>query len=227
MSFERFGDLCTRLPTDIAAQWIDPLAAAADEFGILSAAHQAMWLATLCHESTGFTRLTEDMNYSSERLAQVWPHRYAIDVNARPLKPNAHALYIGGRPDVIASDVYANRMGNGPPQTRDGWKFRGRYPSMLTGRNNYTACNDEIGIPDLDKPDLLLRDLHGMARVAGWFWRHNNLGFVADSIGGFRAVSQVWNYGGLSMHDPIGWPDRMNWYRKACPVLGADEAGVA
>lgn len=227
MSFERLGDLCTQLPADIAAAWSEPLTAAAEEFGILSDAHQAMWVATLCHESTGFTHLIENMNYSAQRLAEVWPDRYAIDAAERPLKPNAHALYIGGRPEMIASDVYGNRMGNGPPVTRDGWRYRGRYPSMMTGKRNYVACNYDIGIPDINDPDLLLRDLPGMARVAGWFWQHNNLSFIADSIGGFRAVSQIWNYGGLSVNDPIGWVDRQNWFRRAVALNGGSEPSVA
>lgn len=211
--------LCYRLSQVEALKWGQALPAAAEEFGITTPERQAMWLANLCHESEGLTRLVEDMTYSAKRLAQVWPSRYAVNPNSIDRQPNAKALELDRRPDAIANDVYANRMGNGPPESGDGWRFRGHYPPQLTGRDNYTQCWIAIGIPDLEDTDALLDDVPAMARVSGWFWSRNNLNAMADN-GDFRGVSQVWNMGHTGTRDPIGWIDRVTWHKRVLEALG-------
>ncbi|MCC6530929.1 MAG: glycoside hydrolase family 19 protein [Burkholderiales bacterium] len=205
--------LCYRLPQANAVAWAGALAVAADEFGIREPRAQAMWLANLCHESAGLTRLTEDMCYTAKRLAQVWPARYAVDPRAIDRRPNALAHELAGRPDAIACDVYAGRMGNGPAEWGDGWRYRGRYPLMLTGRANYSRAHIALGIPDMDDPDALLGDIPGMARLCGWYWQAHYLDTYAEADD-FPGLCRAWNGG------DIGIAERHTWHRRAREALG-------
>ncbi len=205
--------LCTTIQASDAAAWAGPLQAAAEEFHILEPHQQAMWLANCCHESSGFKRLVENMNYSAERLAQVWPNRYATDPRAIHKRPNELAHRIGGKPDCVANDVYARRLGNGEPSTGDGWKFRGHYPVQLTGRYNYTKCGEYTGLDMLADPDVHLNDLPAMSRISAWFWWDKGLNQYADQ-GDFGGVVKVWNGG------HIGLEDRIAWHKRAMEALG-------
>jgi putative chitinase len=71
-------------------------------------------------------------------------------------------------------------MGNGPPQSGEGWKYRGRGAKQLTGKDNYKRCGDALGVDLVANPDLLLEPMYA-ARSAGWFWKTNNLSPLADA----------------------------------------------
>ena len=97
---------------------------------------QAMFLAQCSHESGGFKAKVENLNYSADALNRVFPKYFknaGVDAN----------LY-ARKPEKIASRVYANRMGNGPEESGEGFKFRGRGYIQLTGKENYTKFANKI-----------------------------------------------------------------------------------
>jgi putative chitinase len=93
----------------------------------------AMLLAQCHHESQGFTKLEENLNYSTApRIMAAFSYRIKI-LN---LTPDIIKKCVNN-PQYLANTMYSNRMGNGTPMTNNGYKYRGRGLIQLTGRANY------------------------------------------------------------------------------------------
>lgn len=169
-------------------KWLQPLIETCVEFEINTEQRVAAFLAQTSHESGGYTMLTENLNYRAATLAACWPNRFAeLGPNKKPkrdakgaLIPTKVALSIEKKPELIANMVYSSRMGNGPPQSGEGWKYRGRGLKQLTGKDNYKRCGDALNLDLVNNPDLLLEPIPA-ARSAGWFWKVNNLSPLADA----------------------------------------------
>ena len=136
----------------------------------------ACFLATCAVESK-FTKLVENMNYSAKRLSEVWPKRFKGEDG----KPNNLALKIANNPEAIANSVYANRMGNGPAETGDGWRFRGRGFIPLTGRYNYRLYGEYLGLDLVNNPELAENE-DNAAEIAAEFWWRSDLNEAADVL---------------------------------------------
>ena len=136
----------------------------------------ACFLATCAVESK-FTKLVENMNYSAKRLSEVWPKRFKGEDG----KPNNLALKIANNPEAIANSVYANRMGNGPAETDDGWRFRGRGYIHLTGKDNYKRYGEYLGLDLEGNPDLAEKE-DIAAEIAAEFWYRSDLNEAADVL---------------------------------------------
>lgn len=161
--------------------------------GIIDHLEIAAFISQASHESAGFNRLYENLNYSTpDRIVQVWPSRFSGTGEA--------SQYVKS-PAKLANRVYANRMGNGDEESGDGYKYRGRGIFQLTGKNNYRACGDAIGINLISDPDALL-EFSNAVKSAVWFWQSNHLGAVLKQHG-IGAVSRKINGGNIGMMDRI------------------------
>jgi len=154
-----------------AEEWIDAINETFDRFDINTPERQACFLGQCAHESGGFTALKENLNYSAEGLTKVWPKRFTSLEVAQPYHRN---------PEKIANKVYADRMGNGDESSGEGFKYRGRGLIQLTGKDNYKACGDALGVDLVEEPDLVSTPQYA-ALSAGWFWDKNKLNQFADS----------------------------------------------
>ena len=200
------------------AKWLDAVVETCVEFEINTPQRIAAFLAQTAHESGGYTMLTENLNYKAATLAACWPNRFAVlGADKKPVKENGKlvpttvANTIAGKPELIANLVYSSRMGNGPAESGEGWKFRGRGLKQLTGKDNYTRCGAALGLDLVTNPDLLLEP-SAAARSAGWFWKTNNLSKFAD-IGDMEGMTKKVN-GGL-----IGIADRKARYEKVLAAV--------
>ena len=151
-----------------ANKWLPALSQAMQEFRINTPRRVAAFLANVGVESGSLSRQTESLNYSAERMAAVWPSRYSIP-NSKPPKPNELAAKLARKPEALANNVYANRMGNGPESSGDGYKFRGRSLIQITGRENYTKVGKQLGL-DLENQPELLEDVQNSARASCQIW---------------------------------------------------------
>ena len=203
-----------------AEKWADAVSAACQEFGIDTPKRIAGFLSQCAHESGGFERLQENLNYSADGMAGIWPKRFAVmGADGKPVKkdgknqPNKFALALHRKPEMIANVVYSGRMGNGPIESGDGWLYRGRGLKQLTGKSNHIECSKGLGVDLVANPDLLLEPVYA-ARSAAWFWQKNKCNTFADA-GDIEGLTKRIN-GGL-----IGIADRKARYQAAERSLSA------
>lgn len=194
-------------------KWLPAIQIVCEHYAIDTPQRIAGFLSQTAHESAGFTALTENLNYSAETMAVVWPNRFAEKgADGKPIKengknkPNKFALALHRKPEMIANVVYSSRMGNGSIESGDGWKYRGRGLKQLTGKDNYTRCGNALNTDLVNDPDLLLQPQYA-ALSAGWFWTANKCSEFADK-GDVEGLTKRIN-GGL-----IGLADRKSRYER-------------
>jgi putative chitinase len=182
------------------ARWAPVLSAAMAGYEIDSPDRIASFIAQIGHESGQFNRLVESLIYSTpQRLMRVWPKRFPTEVIAAPYVKNESRL---------ANYVYANRLGNGDTDSGDGFRFRGRGLIQITGRSNYAACGQALGLDLLNQPDLLV-DPANAALSAAWFWNSRGLNALADDRTGdddledFTAITRAINGGTQGLQERL------------------------
>jgi putative chitinase len=174
---------------EVADSLAQCLPAILDKYGIDTPLRVAHFLAQTAHESAGFTRFVENLNYSAAGLQSTFPKYF------RKVSPATYAH----KPEKIANHVYANRMGNGYETSGDGWKFRGRGMIQLTGRTNYTSFSNATGKNAVFNPDILSTP-EGAAESAAWYWKERNINQAADADAVLK-VTKLINGGILGLNE--------------------------
>jgi len=174
--------------------WAAPLARAMRRRGITTKPRAAAFLATVLHETGGFRRLTESLDYSPEGLMRTWPSRFDADEARRLGRGVGKAADQRG----IAEKVYSGRLGNIVPG--DGFLFRGRGLIQLTGRANYERAAAALAHP-LDEFLRWIITPDGAAETAAWWWQDAGCNELADT-GDIKAVRRRVN-GGLNGLDDV------------------------
>ena len=186
-------------PADLA----EVLSEQFEKYEINTVNRAAGFLAQCGHESNGFTVLKENLNYSAEGLNKIFKKYFPTVADATPYARN---------PEKIANKVYANRMGNGPESSGDGYKFRGRGAIQLTGHDNYTQFAKSVGLT-VDEAVADLETLDGAIESACWFWKKNGLNAICDKDDIVTMTKRI--NGGT-----IGLDDRKKHYEHAKHLLG-------
>jgi len=175
-----------KLNTTIPPAMLPVLSEAMEKFQINTPLRIAHFLSQAMHESGNFKRLEEGLNYSAEGLLKNFKKHF-VDKTS---KPTADVNTYSRKPQMIASHVYANRMGNGDEASQDGWKFRGRGLMQLTGKSLYTEFGKSIGEDLITNPDVVITPKYA-ALSAAWYFGSKGCIPVADKGDTPEVVKQV------------------------------------
>lgn len=188
------------------AHWHEAMGKILPDYDINTPLRVAAFVAQCAHESGNFRLIKENLNYKPETLRKLFSKYFPTDELAREYasKPN--------KQEAIANRIYANRMGNGPEESGDGFRYCGRGLIQLTGKDNYTryAQSTEQTVEEASEH---LTTFEGCVQSAAWFWEANNLNQWADK-GDILTLTKRINGG------TIGLEDRIKHYNHALHVLG-------
>lgn len=190
-----------------------------ERFGITTRRRLAHFLAQVAHESGGFVRKRENLNYTPAAILGTFNTPKATRFTRAKAEQYGRTAAHAADQQAIANIAYANRMGNGPAASGDGWRTRGAGWIQLTGADNHNACADFFHIPRETIGAWLATDT-GAALSAGWFWQRANLNRYAD-LDDIDGVSDCVNMGRKTekIGDAIGYADRRFLTLEALKVI--------
>lgn len=203
MQASSFGEVLSRLwprgDSRVAGLCAGVAVSAAEVFprhGITTPNLVAHVMAQISHECGAGRDVVESMNYTAQRMMQVWPSRFPTLASAQPY---------AGNPRALANKVYNGRMGN-RMGSDDGWNFRGRGGAQTTGREGYQRVRKATGLDVIAQPDLLIDPRHFLDCAVSDFVNCGCLPYAAadDVIGVTRRLN-----GGT-----IGLAERKVWLAK-------------
>lgn len=176
------------------------------------------YVAQTANETGGFIAFSENLAYSAQRMAEVWPNRYA-ESRTPPYRPNAKALVLAGDVAAFANDVYGDRMGNQREEAgrNAGYAFRGAGPIHVTGYDNFLAAQKRTGLPFVKLPELMQDPAAGtIASLA--FWKAAGVNAYLDNGDG-RAARSITNAGHPNVAAPEGLPRVTQYESKLLALL--------
>lgn len=158
--------------------------------GLLNSSQRLAYCLANIHAETGglsIPKLTENINYSAARMAQVWPNRFTSAAAVVAKYGNG----VGWQRKAF-DDIYGNRMGN-RPGTSDGSRYIGRGGPQITGRDGYAEIGRRIGVDLVNNPESASSpELQPAIAAAFWDWKKLNA--KADA-GDFIGCVMLWNGG--------------------------------
>lgn len=186
--------------------WFNALDQLLPDYQIDTPQRVAAFVAQCSHESGSFRIIRENLNYRWQSLRKLFPKYFPTDELAQ------RYASMPNKQEAIANRIYANRMGNGPEESGDGFLYRGRGLIQLTGKENYSWFAASLGISVCEATEYL-ETFEGAAQSACWFWETNNLNQWADKDDILTLTKRI--NGGT-----IGLEDRIKHYEHAKEVLG-------
>ena len=177
-------ELLVKASSFINAKYYPYFAKYCDKYNINTPLRLAHFLSQVNHESGDMKYIEENLNYSAKRLLQVFP-KYFKTINGA----NEYAY----KPEKIANKIYTNRMGNGDGGSGDGWRYRGRGPIQLTGKNNYILFANWVKNKDIiNNPDLILKDNDLLVLTAFFYWDYRKINnIIIDNANQYEICKKV------------------------------------
>lgn len=176
--------------------WLEALNQILPDYDIDTPRRVAAFLAQTSHESGKYTTISENLNYRAESLLKQWPRYFPTIEIAKAYER---------QPERIANRAYANRIGNGPEESGDGWRYCGKGLIQLTGKANYEGYAQSLQI-SMEEAAEHLTTFEGCVQSACWFWENRNLNRFAD-VEDILGMTKVINGG------TIGLEERKHYYQ--------------
>ncbi|MGL5452749.1 MAG: glycoside hydrolase family 19 protein, partial [Aeromonas sp.] len=156
--------------------------------GITDPTEAALFMGQMDHESAGFSKLEEGFHYSTNAGLMGT----SDFVNKKGVAAAQAARDKG--PEAVAELMYGGRMGNDKPG--DGYKYRGRGYTHLTGYKNYAAASQGTGLDLVSNPDLAAAP-ENAAKIATWYWKSRAGEGLRKKAkkGDIRGVTEIFNGG--------------------------------
>lgn len=125
----------------------------------------AAFMANMTHESLGLQRLEESFRYtkSIDQIKVASAHRRFSPEELDGARLEA----LSGQPESLARMMYGARMGN--DDAGDGYRFRGRGYTQLTGRDNYERVGEALGLDLVNHPERAAIPANA-EKIAIHFW---------------------------------------------------------
>lgn len=161
----------------------ESLLVAAYRSGITDPKELANFMGQVQHESQNFSRLEENLNYSGDRLNEVFPGRNGL--TAKRAEEIAGMADRSERHQAVAEQIYGGAWGKsslGNIEKGDGYTFRGRGYIQLTGRDNYNRYAKAVGLDLTHHPELAAQQGNA-ERLATSYWQstvHPNVSARTD-----------------------------------------------
>ena len=209
LTAEQLKKICPSLKNDRAVSLSGLINVVCPKYQIDTPIRLQAFLAQIAHESGEFSIKTENMNYSTpERIVAVWPSRFNLTGDG---KLNAHDFIHNA--EKLANQVYAGRMGNGAPETGDGFRYRGGGYLQLTGKESYQSYADYIKKNIAETSDLVRSTDEFALDSACWeYVIDKKLNDKADKQD-FVTITKRINGG------TIGLTDRLKYYKLAQQII--------
>ena len=176
-------ELLVKASSFINAKYYSYFAKYCDKYNINTPLRLAHFLSQVNHESGDMKYIEENLNYSAKRLLQVFPKYFKTLQEAKKYEY---------KPEKIANKIYANRMGN-DEASGDGWRYRGRGPIQLTGKNNYILFANWVKNRDIiNNPDLILKDNDLLVLTAFFYWDYRKINnIIIDNANQYEICKKV------------------------------------
>lgn len=177
----------------------------------------AHFMAQQLHETGGLRVLEESLNYSADALLSLFRKRITPAVARKIGRTDSHPA---DQP-AIAEALYGGEWGRknlGNTQPGDGYRFRGRGPTQLTGRANYRKLGRRLGIDLEGNPELAL-DIRYVLEIPACYWFDRGCNAIADADD-LKAVTKAINGGHMGLADRAAWLEKTRtvWAHAASPA---------
>jgi len=196
-----FNKLKGKIPDEVIAK----LPVIEEKFEANTPVRMAHFLAQCAHESGGFKLKVENLNYSAKGLLGTFRKYFPTEALRKQYER---------KPIMIASRAYADRIGNGPEATKDGYTYRGRGYIQTTGKSNYQAFTKFIGEDCVANPDLVATKYP--LESAAFFFDNRKLWTICDKGANDATVTAVTKVVNNGIN---GLPERLKYFREYYAVL--------
>lgn len=191
-------------------------------YGITDKKRFIMFLAQVEHETLGYTKNRENLNYKPEGLKATFNNRKITRFSDADANKYGRTAMHPANQEMIGNIAYANRGGNGTVASGDGWRYRGGGALHTTFKDNWLYYFAKVGLPADTDPAYIMDDPdHFFETGLVWMEQNNGWQYCDDiSKAGVKKLGNLINAGDANRQaDPNGFDSRCECTRRLVGAL--------